>query len=310
RRRRGGGDHARRARGLRLARRAARARDEPRRSHALRAQPREPRPALSRARRRHDSPRARSREPGRASGGGRGALIMPDVLMPKLSDTMEEGKIIRWLKQRGERVAIGDILAEVETDKANMELEAYDEGVLSEIRTPEGESAPVGAVIAVLGEGEARGGDGAKKPEAPAKQDEAQPGPEPAAAKEREAPTAAKEREAPAAPKPARTQRGPAPARPAQREAPAARPAAAPPEAEDRVRASPLARRIARDRGVDLSGIEGTGPGGRIVERDVERAQAKPRPAAEPAAKRAEPVSRPRPVEPSGETTPPRPAGE
>ena len=66
---------------------------------------------------------------------------MPDVLMPKLSDTMEEGKIIRWLKQRGDKVAIGDILAEVETDKANMEIEAFDEGVLTEIRTPEGEGA-------------------------------------------------------------------------------------------------------------------------------------------------------------------------
>src|SRR5438093_13027279 len=74
---------------------------------------------------------------------------MPDVTMPKLSDTMEEGKILRWLKQPGDRVAIGDVLAEVETDKANMELEAFDEGVLSEVRVKEGESAPVGAVIAV-----------------------------------------------------------------------------------------------------------------------------------------------------------------
>src|SRR5262249_3752746 len=83
----------------------------------------------------------------------------PDVLMPKLSDTMEEGKILRWLKQRGDRVAIGDVIAEVETDKANMELEAFDEGVLAEIRTPEGESAPVGAVIAVLGDAEAASKD-------------------------------------------------------------------------------------------------------------------------------------------------------
>jgi len=91
----------------------------------------------------------------------------PDVLMPKLSDTMEEGKIIRWLKQRGDRVAIGDILAEVETDKANMELEAFDEGVLSEIRTAEGEAAPVGAVIAVLAEpGAAVRGNAAPAPEA------------------------------------------------------------------------------------------------------------------------------------------------
>jgi pyruvate dehydrogenase E2 component (dihydrolipoamide acetyltransferase) len=73
-----------------------------------------------------------------------------DVLMPKLSDTMEEGKVLRWLKRPGDPVAVGDLLVEVETDKADMELEAYDEGVLSEVRTGEGESAPVGAVIAVL----------------------------------------------------------------------------------------------------------------------------------------------------------------
>ena len=73
-----------------------------------------------------------------------------DVTMPKLSDTMEEGKILKWLKHPGERVTIGEIIAEVETDKANMELEAYDEGTLAEVRVREGESAPVGAVIAVL----------------------------------------------------------------------------------------------------------------------------------------------------------------
>ncbi len=67
---------------------------------------------------------------------------MPDVTMPKLSDTMEEGKILKWLKHPGERVAIGEIIAEVETDKANMELEAYDEGTLAEVRVREGESAP------------------------------------------------------------------------------------------------------------------------------------------------------------------------
>src|SRR5439155_1040204 len=81
-----------------------------------------------------------------------------DVTMPKLSDTMEEGKILKWLKHPGDGVAIGEIIAEVETDKANMELEAYDEGTLAEVRVQEGESAPVGAVIAVLaapGEGSA-----------------------------------------------------------------------------------------------------------------------------------------------------------
>jgi pyruvate dehydrogenase E2 component (dihydrolipoamide acetyltransferase) len=73
-----------------------------------------------------------------------------DVVMPKLSDTMEEGKILRWLKHEGDVVKAGDLLAEVETDKANMDIEAFDEGVVAELRVKEGESAPVGAVIAVL----------------------------------------------------------------------------------------------------------------------------------------------------------------
>src|SRR5207247_9762763 len=97
-----------------------------------------------------------------------------DVTMPKLSDTMEEGKILKWLKHPGDRVAIGEIIAEVETDKANMELEAYDEGTLAEVRVPEGESAPVGAVIAGLaapGEGvTARPAAGAGEPAAAARE--------------------------------------------------------------------------------------------------------------------------------------------
>src|SRR5206468_7098019 len=75
-----------------------------------------------------------------------------EVLMPRLSDTMEEGKILRWLKKVGDQVEVGDIIAEVETDKADMEMEAIDAGMLAEIRVQEGESAPVGAVIAVLSE--------------------------------------------------------------------------------------------------------------------------------------------------------------
>ncbi|HWP67222.1 MAG TPA: biotin/lipoyl-containing protein, partial [Candidatus Limnocylindria bacterium] len=84
-----------------------------------------------------------------------------DVVMPRLSDTMEEGTIVKWLKQVGDPVAVGDVLAEVETDKATMELEAFDAGVLSEIRVKEGGAAPVGAVIAVLGD---ESGAGAEKP--------------------------------------------------------------------------------------------------------------------------------------------------
>src|SRR5690242_21808742 len=88
-----------------------------------------------------------------------------DVLMPKLSDTMEEGKILKWLKQPGDVVKSGDLLAEVETDKANMEIESFDEGVLTTVKVAEGESAPVGAVIAVLdAAGAARGATAASSP--------------------------------------------------------------------------------------------------------------------------------------------------
>jgi len=208
---------------------------------------------------------------------------MPDVLMPKLSDTMEEGRIIRWLKQRGDRIAIGDILAEVETDKANMELEAFDEGTLAEIRTPEGESAPVGAVIAVLSEGGATA-------EAPAAATTEQGAPKAAAAPAPEAheKPAAK---APAPPPEAEARAAePAPETREAKPAPQADPG--PEEAGSWVRSSPLARRIARDRGVALDSVAGTGPGGRIVERDVEQASASApkRPAA------ADAPSRPRPV--------------
>jgi len=166
-----------------------------------------------------------------------------DVTMPKLSDTMEEGKILKWLKHPGDRVAIGEIIAEVETDKANMELEAYDEGTLAEVRVPEGESAPVGAVIAVLaapGEGVAKGpAAGAGKA---------------AAAAEKGAPSARAPTSAPGAA--------------AAAKAVESRGAAA------SVKASPLARRIAQERGLDLAQVTGTGPGGRIVQKDVEAALA------------------------------------
>src|SRR5262245_22048308 len=231
-------------------------------------------------------------------------LRMPEVLMPKLSDTMEEGKIIRWLKQRGDRVAIGDILAEVETDKANMELEAYDEGVLAEIRTPEGESAPVGAVIAVLGEGAADGapgGEPASPPETPRPAERpaaaARPAPatEAAAAEPREDASGGDEHAAPSASQASAPPVRPAPAR--EPKPPKAEPLAAREEAtEERVRASPLARRVARDRGVDLSTLTGSGPGGRIVERDVEQVAAKKPASPEPATRPRAVAAAPRPA--------------
>src|SRR5262245_56971743 len=169
-----------------------------------------------------------------------------EVTMPKLSDTMDEGKVLRWLKAVGDRVRAGDILAEVETDKAEMELEAYDDGVLSEIRVGEGETVPVGAVLAMLETGAA-----AAKPAAA-------PGASRAAAPPPRAPT----------PPP----RAPAPPPPPARAEPATR--VAPPSGEERQKASPLARKIASERGVDLGRIAGSGPGGRIVERDVAAALA------------------------------------
>ncbi len=182
-----------------------------------------------------------------------------DVTMPKLSDTMEEGKILKWLKHPGDHVAIGEIIAEVETDKANMELEAYDEGTLAEVRVPEGESAPVGAVIAVLaapGDGvAARPAAGAGKAAAPA---------------EKAAPSARAPASAPGAAA-AKAEAGREPFRPTvvRRPEPVeSRGAAA------SVKASPLARRIAQEHGLDLAQVTGTGPGGRIVQKDVEAALA------------------------------------
>jgi pyruvate dehydrogenase E2 component (dihydrolipoamide acetyltransferase) len=198
---------------------------------------------------------------------------MPDVLMPKLSDTMEEGKIIRWLKHRGDKVAIGDILAEVETDKANMEIEAFDEGVLTEIRTAEGEAAPVGGVIAVLDDAAGASTDGqqrpaaAAKPKAPPQQAAKAERPEPAR-REPDEEEPEPERRDPDEEEPAEVRREPAPRPKAPPAAAGGRPA------ESRLRASPLARRRAREAGVDLEGVAGTGPGGRIVERDVEAALA------------------------------------
>jgi len=162
-----------------------------------------------------------------------------NIEMPKLSDTMTEGTLIKWHKKVGDNVEIGDILAEVETDKATMEMEAFDEGILTEILVQEGEKAAISSVLAVLD-----GEDGASAP---------------ASEKAAPAPSEQKGDEAPAAPK---SESAPAPA-------PA--PAAAAGEG-DRLKASPLARKIAADLNVDLNGLTGSGPAGRIVKKDVEAA--------------------------------------
>ncbi len=169
---------------------------------------------------------------------------MAEIVMPRLSDTMEEGTILRWLKQDGELVARGEELAEIETDKAAMVYESDQEGTL-QIVAGEGETLPVGAVIAHVGEGGDSSATAPKVEPAPTKASESAP-----------AESASAE--------PAPTASTPAPA-----QAPATSTA---PTSEERLKASPLARRIAREKGVDLYSLTGSGPGGRIVKADVEAA--------------------------------------
>jgi pyruvate dehydrogenase E2 component (dihydrolipoyllysine-residue acetyltransferase) len=191
-----------------------------------------------------------------------------NILMPALSPTMTEGKLAKWHVKAGDTVKSGQVICEIETDKATMEVEAVDEGKIGQIVVPEGaEGIAVNAVIAILlEEGETAVPAGA----APA------PAPKPAAA------AAAP----PAAPKPAPAV--PAAAAPAPAAAaPAAKPAAAP--AGGRIFASPLAKRIAAEKGLDLSRITGSGPNGRIVKADVESAK----PAAAPAVAGAAPKTAP-----------------
>jgi len=177
-----------------------------------------------------------------------------NILMPALSPTMEKGNLAKWLKKEGDKVKSGDVIAEIETDKATMEVEAVDEGTIARIVVPEGtQDVPVNDVIAVLasdGEDVAAAGSGAAAPK-----------PAPAAA----APAAAK----------------PAPAAvSAPAAAPAPTPAAAPKAAagpvlngHDRIFSSPLARRLAKEAGIELARIAGTGPHGRVIARDVEEAK-------------------------------------
>jgi pyruvate dehydrogenase E2 component (dihydrolipoamide acetyltransferase) len=182
---------------------------------------------------------------------------MPDVVMPRLSDSMEEGTILKWLKAEGDEVTRGDELVEIETDKATMTYEADSAGTLS-IVAQEGDTLPIGEVIARIGAGgEAPAGDGAQ---AEATQEAAASG-------------NGGRSEAPPASAPAATAEPPA-AAPEPEPEPAAAEAAAPsPEGNGgRAKASPVARRIAREQGIDLSALQGTGPGGRIVKADVEAA--------------------------------------
>jgi len=259
-----------------------------------------------------------------------------DILMPRLSDTMEEGKILKWLKKVGDQIEVGDIIAEVETDKADMEMEALDAGALAEIRVQEGESAPVGAVIAVLG---ANGtGESASAPQEDESEESTDSAPAPAARAEqkrepaqKQAPakeerpsgatleraeikskpatttsptsleTSVEQKAAPEQPAAERTSRqsGPASERKVRelRESRLRRETSETVPSKERVFASPLVKRMAEERNIDLSQIQGSGPGGRIVKQDLEAymnqqpsaAQPQMRSRSEPAAPSAAP---------------------
>jgi pyruvate dehydrogenase E2 component (dihydrolipoamide acetyltransferase) len=174
-----------------------------------------------------------------------------NILMPALSPTMEKGNLAKWLKKEGDKVKSGDVIAEIETDKATMEVEAVDEGTIAKILVPEGtQDVPVNDIIAVLaGDGEDVKAAGAGAGAAPA--------PKPAEAPAAKSAAAA----APAAP-------APAPAA-----APQAAAAPAKTNGHARVFSSPLARRLAKEAGIDIARINGSGPHGRIVARDVEGAK-------------------------------------
>jgi pyruvate dehydrogenase E2 component (dihydrolipoamide acetyltransferase) len=206
---------------------------------------------------------------------------MTELTMPRLSDTMQEGTLARWLKKPGERVEKGDIVAEIETDKATMELEAYDAGVLEQILVQEGQTVPIGQAIAVVGAG---GTAVAAAPEQPA-----------ATA----APVQAGEPVQPEQP-------AGSPPEPATRPEPASRSTTpmAEPASNGQVKASPMARAIARERGIDLHTIQGSGPGGRIIRADVEAAVAEPpaAPASAPATDTAQVSLPPAAVGPATES--------
>jgi len=182
-----------------------------------------------------------------------------EVVMPRLSDTMDTGTIAKWLKQEGESVKKGDIIAEIETDKANMELESYSSGILAQISVREGQSAAVGEPIAMIASSE----------EEAQSLKSAAPSPDGKGAAPASAETEAKAEPAPAA-----------------QAAPAA-PQPSPAEPGGRVKASPLARRMAEEQGINLVEVSGTGPGGRITKEDIQ-AFLQQAPAAAPAARPAE----------------------
>ena len=226
---------------------------------------------------------------------------MPEIQMPKLSDTMTEGTLVAWKKKKGDQVTAGDVIAEIETDKATMEWESPEDGVLSEIFVEEGGKVEVGQKIAFIGDkGEATpaqtrnaGSAPAEQPAEPAAAPQKQPAEteQPAPADEKNAETAPPEQDQQTATRldtgkpemPVKTEAAPQQLRRSD---------------EGRVKASPLARRLAAEQGLDVSLVKGTGPDGRVTETDVRAAMKSKGGAAAPS------VSSERPSEPAGGAKP------
>ncbi|MCB0360028.1 MAG: E3 binding domain-containing protein, partial [Bdellovibrionales bacterium] len=192
-----------------------------------------------------------------------------EVKMPQMSDTMNEGKILKWLVSEGDSISRGDALLEVQTDKADLEVEAFDEGTLLKIHAPEGSTVQVGSVIAVIGSpGESVGDSSASSTT------KAQPNPEPQP-DTAEPKTSSQPKAAP-------------------------QPAAQPTNGAtgDRIKISPLARNFAEAQGIDYSALKGrgSGEGGRIVKQDIEQYLGSAKPAPKPAAQAGQPAASPRPV--------------
>jgi len=206
-----------------------------------------------------------------------------NILMPALSPTMEKGNLAKWLKKEGDKISSGDVIAEIETDKATMEVEAADEGTLAKIVVPEGTTdVAVNSVIAVLaGEGE-----DVKAAASTAAQSAPPKVPEKKAEAAAESPPPALKPELPKA--------APAPRALAPK---AQAPAAAPPQGGSRIFSSPLARRLAKEAGIDIARVSGSGPHGRVIARDIEAAKSdqglRAAPAAAPAAGAAAPAVAP-----------------
>ena len=201
-----------------------------------------------------------------------------DIEMPKLSDTMTEGTLVRWIKKVGDTVAVGDVLAEVETDKATMEMEAFDDGVLTEIYVKDGEKVLIGQKLALLSEHDEKSDSTATKP---SQEKETTGKPKAAPAEELAATTQTPT--ADAGTEPSKDQA----ADDAQRDA-------LEPATGARIKASPLARKIAAEMGVDLARLQGSGPAGRIVRDDVVAAAQTPSPK-KPAAPQP-PSTKPQPL--------------